>query len=154
MATEPQDPIEPITSVPILDDIDKLVQPILDAYPSLGTVFSGIGVYVLSSLFALLIFLGHLIWKKRHRRRTETSPKSNLRNTYLKLMAEEWNTLRLQTLDPNAADTRARPLSLEQVYVHLYTTTPRPETLYLKDKEKYDSLIATLKNDSNVNMAF
>ena len=44
-------------------------------------------------------------------------------------MAREWRTLPLEVLDPSAADAAARRLTLEQVYISLDTTTPRPESL-------------------------
>ncbi|MCC9000826.1 MAG: SUMF1/EgtB/PvdO family nonheme iron enzyme [Candidatus Contendobacter sp.] len=46
-------------------------------------------------------------------------------------MTGEWGILPLDVLDPNAnaVDTAARRLSLEQVYVSLDTSTPRPEAL-------------------------
>ena len=51
-----------------------------------------------------------------------------LRQRYLALMAEEWRALRLAGLDPNAGDPNNRkPMTLEQVYVSLDTTTPWPK---------------------------
>ena len=39
-------------------------------------------------------------------------PTTELRKRYLQIMADEWNTLRLQTLDSNVSDTRSRPVAL------------------------------------------
>jgi hypothetical protein len=47
------------------------------------------------------------------------------RSTYLRLMAKEWRTLPVEALDPNAADTTARRLNLEPVYIDLDPVTPR-----------------------------
>jgi hypothetical protein len=47
------------------------------------------------------------------------------RSTYLRLMAKEWRTLPVEALDSNAADTTARRLNLEQVYIDLDPVTPR-----------------------------
>lgn len=57
---------------------------------------------------------------------------ASLRTAYLRLMASEWRTLPLEVLDPSAADTAARRLTLERVYVSLDTTTPRPDKLKQK----------------------
>jgi len=63
---------------------------------------------------------------------------AELRRRYLNLMAEEWNTLRLQALDPAVGDTRSRPVALEQVYVALDTQSPRPKSLYRRDKADHE----------------
>ncbi len=63
---------------------------------------------------------------------------AELRRRYLRLMLEEWNTLRLQALDSAAGDTRTRPVALEQVYVDLDTLSPRPKSLYRRDKADYE----------------
>ena len=49
-----------------------------------------------------------------------------LRAVYLRLRASEWRTIPLDVLDERSADPAARRLTLEQVYVALNVTTPRP----------------------------
>jgi formylglycine-generating enzyme required for sulfatase activity len=60
-----------------------------------------------------------------------------LRAAYLRLRASEWRTIPLDVLDERSADPAARRLTLEQVYVALYVTTPRPKALYLQGIEDY-----------------
>ncbi len=60
-----------------------------------------------------------------------------LRAAYLRLRASEWRTIPLDVLDERSADPAARRLTLEQVYVALYVTTPRPKALYLQGVEDY-----------------
>ncbi|MFO1432820.1 MAG: SUMF1/EgtB/PvdO family nonheme iron enzyme [Candidatus Competibacteraceae bacterium] len=57
-----------------------------------------------------------------------------LRMAYLRLMASEWRMLPLEAVDHSAADTAARRLTLEQVYISLDTTTMRPERLQRKQQ--------------------
>jgi formylglycine-generating enzyme required for sulfatase activity len=64
------------------------------------------------------------------------SQQGDLRERYLALMAEEWRKLRLSALDPTDASPQSRhPMTLEQVYVSLDTTTPRPERLRQRQEE-------------------
>lgn len=60
-----------------------------------------------------------------------------LRAAYLRLRASEWRAIPLDVLDERSADPAARRLTLEQVYVALNVTTPRPKTLYLQGVEDY-----------------
>jgi hypothetical protein len=71
--------------------------------------------------------------------RTSAVPEPSLevlRESYLALMAEEWGTLRLVGVDPNASDPRRASMSLEQVYIHLDATTPRPDHLRAVGKDR------------------
>ncbi|MDG4598107.1 MAG: SUMF1/EgtB/PvdO family nonheme iron enzyme [Candidatus Contendobacter sp.] len=61
-----------------------------------------------------------------------------LRAVYLRLRASEWRTIPLDVLDERSADPAARRLTLEQVYVALNVTTPRPKTLYLQGVENHE----------------
>ncbi|MBL8252778.1 MAG: SUMF1/EgtB/PvdO family nonheme iron enzyme [Candidatus Competibacter sp.] len=61
-----------------------------------------------------------------------------LRADYLRLLASEWRTVPLDVLDKRAADPAARRLTLEQVYVALNVTTPRPKALYIEGKVDYE----------------
>ncbi|MDS4032167.1 MAG: SUMF1/EgtB/PvdO family nonheme iron enzyme [Candidatus Contendobacter sp.] len=61
-----------------------------------------------------------------------------LRAVYLRLRASEWRTISLDVLDERSADPAARRLTLEQVYVALNVTTPRPKALYVQGKESYE----------------
>ncbi len=63
---------------------------------------------------------------------------ATLRTAYLRLRAGEWRTIPLDVLDERSADPAARRLTLEQVYVALYVTTPRPKALYLQGIEDYE----------------
>ncbi len=60
-----------------------------------------------------------------------------LRAAYLRLRASEWRAIPLDVLDERSADPAARRLILEQVYVALNVTTPRPKALYLQGVEDY-----------------
>ena len=143
---------------PLLDTIDPWIGPLIKEYPWLESVFSGIGITVVTATLAALGTLTTFLWRRWRRKPARAHPESRQdvhitvtpppsikpspdperRQRYLERMIQEWNTLRLQALDPAAADARARPLSLEQVYVDLQTTTPRPERLQLKDKERHE----------------
>lgn len=61
-----------------------------------------------------------------------------LRAAYLRLLASEWRTMPLEVLDKRSAEPAARRLTLEQVYVALNVTTPRPKSLYVPDKEDHE----------------
>ncbi len=60
-----------------------------------------------------------------------------MRAAYLRLRASEWRAIPLDVLDERSADPAARRLTLEQVYVALNVTTPRPKALYLQGVEDY-----------------
>ena len=61
-----------------------------------------------------------------------------LRAAYLRLLAGEWRTMPLEVLDKRSAEPNARRLSLEQVYVALNVTTPRPKALYVPGKADHE----------------
>ena len=61
-----------------------------------------------------------------------------LRAAYLRLLAGEWRTMPLEVLDKRSAEPAARRLSLEQVYVALNVTTPRPKTLSVEGKADHE----------------
>lgn len=63
---------------------------------------------------------------------------ATLRAAYLRLRASEWRTIPLDVLDERSADPAARRLTLEQVYVALNVTMPRPEALYVQGKASYE----------------
>ncbi len=63
---------------------------------------------------------------------------ATLHAAYLRLLAGEWRTMPLEVLDKRSAEPAARRLTLEQVYVALNVTAPRPKALYLPGKADHE----------------
>ncbi len=104
-------------------------------------LLSGIVPWLLGVAGAAILFAARWFRKRRPDPPTaaaEATPTSlpNLRKSYLNLMAADWRILPLEVLDPDAADAAARRITLDQVYIVLDTTSPRPEALRPKGRDE------------------
>ncbi len=122
MAVDPDNPAEQGVDPSFWTILSQRIDAVSDEHQWITWVFSGIGVVMLAALGK---FIKHWFIDKPVPQPPppevkvtvapptppEPSSKPERRQRYLERMIQEWNTLRLQALDPAAAEARARPLS-------------------------------------------
>ena len=113
----------------------------MDAWQTILNWLTRTDVVSIATVVGTIVAILGLVWTiYTYYQRPSSEPTENpgtLRARYLKLMAEEWRKLRLAMLDPTDASPQSRrPMTLEQVYVSLDTTTPRPERLRQRQEEQ------------------